>query len=148
MPTTTAASGFENFTSDFNNVNIIDNPTYKQSRPYERKYWLIPSGNFLLKVGETKQIILFLKTNGELFGDAITPINFSSLSFNIKCYDQNNLLILQEKAIGDNGSIKYTFQPIDFSVSGRYFIEIEITDGNLIFSVPNSNLRIPIIVNS
>jgi hypothetical protein len=150
-------SEFSDFQSNYDKVNRIDTPTHTQRKVYQKDYWLVfPSKNFTIKFQETRPLLTcFLKTKGEQFGDAITPLNISDLTVKFKCVDIDENMIIQDTAnIIDTalGEIAYEFKDLDFPKPGRYYGEFEFTISNLdpspSFTLPaTSQSRIEIIVS-
>jgi hypothetical protein len=149
---TPAPSNFASFQSDYSSVNWLDTPTWTKKKVYDVNYWLVfPQRKFSIKFQNNKpNLVVFLKTAGEQFGDAITPLNILDYTVTFKCYDLNDELIIRAAAQITNasiGQIEYQFQDLDFYYKGTFYGEFDFTDadGNT-FTLPDSTSRIQIIV--
>ena len=145
-------SNFSSFVSDYDKINWIDTETWTKKKVYDKNFWLvIPNQKFAIKLGNNKPTLtVFLKTTGEQFGDAITPLNITDYTIIFKCYDLNGELIIKAPATITNttiGQIEYAFQDLDFYYKGTFTGEFDFTDlNNTTFTLPDSRSRIQIIV--
>lgn len=149
---TPAPSNFSSFVSDYDKINWLDNKTWTKKKVYDVNYWLvIPSQKFSIKYQNNKpNLVVFLKTTGEQFGDPITPLNISSFTVTFKCYDLNDELIIRAPASITNntiGQVEYQFQDLDFYYKGTFYGEFDFKDtNNMTFTLPDRKDRIQIIV--
>lgn len=145
-------SNFDSFVSDYDKVNWLDTPTWSKKKVYDVNYWLvIPNQKFTIKFQNNKpNLVVFLKTTGEQFGDAITPLNINTFTVVFKCYDINDELIIKAPAVITNasiGQIEYQFQDLDFYYKGNFYGEFDFIDGSgMTFSLPDTKGKIQIIV--
>lgn len=145
-------SNFASFDTDYDKINWLDTKTWSKKKVYDVNYWLvIPNQKFTIKFQNNKpNLVVFLKTTGEQFGDAITPLNINNLSVTFKCYDLNDELIIRAPAQITNqtiGQVEYQFQDLDFYYKGTFYGEFDFTDDdNMTFTLPDSKGRIQIIV--
>lgn len=149
---TPGPSNFDSFQTDYDKVNWLDTKTFSKKKVYDVNYWLvIPNQKFTIKYQNNKpNLVVFLKTTGEQFGDAITPVNISDFTVTFKCYDVNDELIIRNPAIITNlsiGQVEYQFQDLDFYYKGVFYGEFDFTDGDgNTFTLPDTKGRIQIIV--
>lgn len=145
-------SEFDDFTSDYDKINHIDTPSYTKRKIYEKNYWLVyPNKNLAIRMGETKPYLrCFLKTAGEQFGDAITPLDIADYTIVFKCVNEGNNMIIMDTATVTNaslGEITYEFKALDFPTKGRYYGMFEFTKDDEVFTLPPESQRIEIIVS-
>lgn len=145
------ASEFEDFESNFDKVNWIDTPTWANKKPYdETPYLILPALKFNLVLGDTEpDLMVFVKKNGEQFGDPITLPNLEDYTITIKIFDKTNKLVTTgPMTINDlnSGQIKYSFTSFDFMESGTYYYTIQFLKDDRVFTLPASNVKHLIIV--
>lgn len=144
-------SEFDDFQSDYDKVNWIDTPTHTKRKIYDKSFWIVsPNKNFSIRMGETApQLHCFLKTAGEQFGDAITPLNIDDYTVLFRCVDGSGNIIINSPAQITNtsiGEITYTFTALDFPKPGRYYGEFQFKVDTSTFTLPPPSQRIEIIV--
>jgi hypothetical protein len=153
MPYQQGDSRFSEFNSDYNKVNRIDNKTWERRKTYDESYWLVfPKTKHNIKMGNQKPYLsVFLKTNGEQFGEPITPPDiedYTTITF--RCFDEDNTIAVMGAGVlvsADSGEVQYRFTEFDFTRPGTYYGEFEFKkEDGVTFTLPNTQQRLLIIV--
>ena len=140
------ASEFDEFESNYDKVNRIDTPTWTTKKVYDETPFLILSSlKFHLALGDTgPDLMVFVKKNGEQFGDPITLPNLDEYAITIKFFDKNNKLVtVGTMQVNDleSGQIKYSFSPFDFMQPGIYYYTVRLEREGNSFTLPASNVK-------
>lgn len=152
MPYTFSNSEFDSFQSNYDKKNWLDNKTWASKKIYDDEgFWLvIPNQRFNLRLGDTKPaLVVFLRKQGEQFGDPITPLNIVDITAKFKVYDDSGNLITVGNASmtdADAGQFEYSFTALDFTEPGRFFGEFEFSVGSDVFTLPDNKVRLEIYV--
>lgn len=144
-----AESGFDEFQSDYNKENWIDNNTWESKKIYDDSpYVVLPGFNIGFRLGSSYLLKLYIKCKGEQFGDPIAFPNLSDYAIFLKVYDQNKMCMLGTMNITNTvlGEVSYKFTNLDFNKKGHYNFVVELIKDDNKQVIPMSNSTYQIII--
>lgn len=149
-------SGFNEFESNYNKINNIDNDTWRKKKTYaETLYLVFPEPRLFVKLGDNgTKLRCYVKTLGEQFGDPIPMPEMDLYNLTVRVFDKNNNLASQGIPVKDvtTGEVIYSFSALDFTKKGLYYAQIFLNkpeDGDnpeVSIILPSSNKKYEIIV--